>query len=40
MNKSRIFENLDLRRKADRDFCDNLLENHFRHLKLYSDLPS
>ena len=40
MNKSRIFENLDLRRKADRDFCDNLLENLFRHLKLYSDLPS
>ena len=37
MTKSRIFENLDLRRKADRDFCNNLLENHFRHLKLYSD---
>ena len=37
MTKSRIFKSLNLRRKADRSFCNNLLEKHFRHLKLYSN---
>ena len=40
VTKSHIFKNLDLRRKANRDFRGNLLENHFRHLKLYSNPPS
>ena len=40
VTKSRIFKNLNLRRKADRNFCDNLLKGHFRHLKFYSNLPS
>ena len=34
-----FFKNLDLRRKADPNFCGYLLENHFRHLKLYSNPP-
>ena len=34
--KSRIFKNLNLKRKADRNFRGNLPENHSRHLKLYS----
>ena len=37
MTKSRIFKSLNLRRKADRSLCHNLLEKHFRHLKLYSN---
>ena len=40
MTKSRIFKNLNLRRKADRNFRGNLLKNHFRHIKVYSNLPS
>ena len=40
MNKSRIFKNLNLRRKAERNFRGNFLENCFRHLKLYSNPPS
>ena len=39
MTKSRIFKNLSLKRKADRNFCGILLENHFRYLKLYSTSP-
>ena len=39
VTKSRIFKNLNLRRKADRKFRSNLLKNHFRHLKLYSNPP-
>ena len=35
VTKSRIFKNLNLRRKADCNFRGNLLEKHFRHLKLY-----
>ena len=37
VTKSRIFKNLNLRKKADRKFRDNLHENNFRHLKLYSN---
>ena len=37
MTKSRIFKNLNLRRKADQHFRGNLLKNHFRNLKLYSN---
>ena len=29
-----------IRKKADYNFCSNMLENHFRHLKLYSDPAS
>ena len=36
VTKSRIFKNLNLRRKTNCDLCDNLLKNHFRYLKLYS----
>ena len=36
MTKSRIFKNLNLRKKADRTF----LKNRFRHLNLYSNSPS
>ena len=32
-----IFKNLNLRRKAACKLCGNFLENHFRHLKLYSN---
>ena len=39
VTKRRIFKTLNLRRKADRNFRSNLLENHFRHLKLYSNPP-
>ena len=35
MTKSRIFKNLNLRRKSDWSFCSNMLENHFRCLKLH-----
>ena len=38
--KSRNFKNLNLRRKTDRKFRGNLLKNHFRHPKLYSNPPS
>ena len=38
--KSSIFKNLNLRKKTDRNFHDTFLKNHFRNLKLYSDLPS
>ena len=40
VTKSRIFKNLNLRKKADRNFRGNFLKNHFRHLKLYSNHPS
>ena len=40
VSKSRIFKNLNIRRKADRDFRGKLLVNHFRHLKLHSNPPS
>ena len=39
-SKSHIFKNLNLRKKADRNFCGTFLKNRFRHLKLYSNLPS
>ena len=35
--KSRIFKNLNLREKADRNFRPTFLKNRFRHLKLYSN---
>ena len=38
--KSRIFKNLNLRKKADLNFRGKFLKNHFRHLKLYSNPPS
>ena len=38
--KSRIFKNLNLREKADRNFRRTFLKNRFRHLKLYSNPPS
>ena len=40
VTKSRIFKNLDLRKKADRNFRRTFLKNRLRHLKLYSNLPS
>ena len=40
VNKSRVLKNLNLRKKADRNFRDKFLKNHFRHLNLYSNLPS
>ena len=40
VTKSRIFKNLNLRKKADRNFRGNFLKNHLSHLKFYSDLPS
>ena len=40
VTKSRIFKNLNLRKKADRHFHGNFLKNYFRHLKLYSNPPS
>ena len=40
MTKSRIFKNLDLREKADRNFHRTFLKNRFRHLKLYTNPPS
>ena len=35
MTKSRVLKNLNLRKKADRNFGRIFLKNHFRHLKLY-----
>ena len=35
ITKSRIFKNLNLRRKSDWSFCSNMLGNHFRCLKLH-----
>ena len=35
VTKNRIFKNLNLRKKADRNLCGNFLNNHFRQLKLY-----
>ena len=40
VTKSRVFKNLDLREKADRNFRRTFLKNRFRHLKLYSNPPS
>ena len=40
VTKSRIFKNLNLRKRADRNFCNNALKSHFRHLKSYSNPPS
>ena len=40
VTKSRIFKNLNLREKADRNFRCTFLKNRFRHLKLYSNPPS
>ena len=40
VTKSRIFKNLNLRKKADRNFRRTFLKNRFRHLKLYSNPPS
>ena len=38
--KSRIFKNLNLRKKADPNFCGIFLKSHFKYLKLYSNPPS
>ena len=40
VTKSRIFKNLNLRKKTDRNFRGTFLKNRFRHLKLYSNPPS
>ena len=40
VTKGRIFKNLNLRRKADRNFRGIFLKKRFRHLKLYSNPPS
>ena len=40
VTKSRIFKNLNLRKKADRNFRGTFLKHRFRHLKLYSNRPS
>ena len=40
VTKSRIFKNFNLRRKVNRNFHNNLLKNHFRNIKLYSNPPS
>ena len=37
VTKSGIFKNLNLRKKADRNFRSTFLKNRFRHLKLYSN---
>ena len=37
VTKSRIFKNLNLRKKANRNFRGTFLKSHFRHLKLYSN---
>ena len=37
VTKSRILKNLNLRKKADRNFRRTFLKNRFRHLKLYSN---
>ena len=36
LTKSRIFKNLNSRKKADRNFHRTFLKNRFRHLELYS----
>ena len=40
VTKIRIFKNVNIRRKADHNICSNLLEKHFRQLKLYSNSQS
>ena len=40
VTKSCIFKNLSIRRTFDRNFRGNLLEYHFKDLKLYSNSPS
>ena len=40
VTKSRIFKNLNLRKKADRNFRGTFLKNCFRQLKLCSNPPS
>ena len=40
VTKTRVFKNLNLRRKTNRSFCGNFFENHSRHLKLYSTPPT
>ena len=40
VTKSRIFRNLNLRKKPGRNLRGTFLENRFRHLKLYSNSPS
>ena len=40
VTESRIFKNLNLRKKADRNFRGTFLKNRFRHLNLYSNPPS
>ena len=40
LTKTRIFKNINSRKKADRNFRGTSLRNHFRHPKLYSDPPS
>ena len=39
VTKIRIFKNLNLRKKAYRNFRRTFLKNRFRHLKLYSNPP-
>ena len=40
VTESRIFKNCNLRKKADRNFRDYFLKNHFRLLRLYSNPTS
>ena len=40
VTKSRIFKNLNLRKKADRNFRCDFLENHFRHVKSFQAFKS
>ena len=40
VTNSRVFKNLNLRRKGDRIFCGNLLKNHLGYIKLHSNSPS
>ena len=40
VTKGRIFKNLNLRRKTDRNFPGYFQKNHFRHLKFNSNSPS
>ena len=39
-HQSRIFKNLNLRKKAGRNFRRTFLKNQFRHLNLYSNPPT
>ena len=39
VTKIRILKNLNLRKKADRNFRGSFLKNRFRHVKLYSNPP-